>query len=216
MIASKVICDDTYSNKSWGIVAQGMFTLREVNQMEREMCSYLDWELTVDNPILENFENMVRHDFAAKSTKYPTYSLQMVSKRAAKAAASASATPIPDPHPTTSPIPMFGQRYQTPTKAVEQQQPPPPQRLDTTMASATGSYPNSPMTPSTPSASYSNNTSPAPSVSPQTPVGPVDNTARIYTETSPKYHLAVEQSIHHGHTHPLKGKMFASAVPINW
>lgn len=30
MIASKVICDDTYSNKSWAIVAQGMFTLREI------------------------------------------------------------------------------------------------------------------------------------------------------------------------------------------
>ncbi|KAJ7859601.1 hypothetical protein B0H14DRAFT_3446495 [Mycena olivaceomarginata] len=28
-----------------------MFTLREINQMEREMCNYLDWELTVDNPI---------------------------------------------------------------------------------------------------------------------------------------------------------------------
>jgi hypothetical protein len=26
-IASKVMCDDTYSNKSWGIVAQGMFSL---------------------------------------------------------------------------------------------------------------------------------------------------------------------------------------------
>jgi len=25
MMASKVICDDTYSNKSWGIVGQGMF-----------------------------------------------------------------------------------------------------------------------------------------------------------------------------------------------
>ena len=41
-IESKVICDDTYSNKSWSIVAQGMFTLWEINQMEREVCSYLD------------------------------------------------------------------------------------------------------------------------------------------------------------------------------
>ena len=51
MIASKVMCDDTYSNKSWGIVAQGMFTLCEINQMEREMCGYLEWELNVDTPI---------------------------------------------------------------------------------------------------------------------------------------------------------------------
>jgi hypothetical protein len=39
MVASKVICDDTYSNRSWSIVGQGMFQLREVNQMEREMCT---------------------------------------------------------------------------------------------------------------------------------------------------------------------------------
>jgi hypothetical protein len=38
MIASKVICDDTYLNKSWSIVGQGMFQLREINQMERKMC----------------------------------------------------------------------------------------------------------------------------------------------------------------------------------
>jgi hypothetical protein len=37
-----------------------MFSLREINQMEREMCSYLEWELIVDNPILSNFETMVK------------------------------------------------------------------------------------------------------------------------------------------------------------
>ena len=31
MIASKVICDDTYSNQSWSIVAQKMFALKEIN-----------------------------------------------------------------------------------------------------------------------------------------------------------------------------------------
>ncbi|KAG1880795.1 hypothetical protein F4604DRAFT_1521592, partial [Suillus subluteus] len=36
MLASKVICDNTYSNKSWRIVAQGMFKLQEINQMEHE------------------------------------------------------------------------------------------------------------------------------------------------------------------------------------
>jgi hypothetical protein len=40
MLASKIICYDTYSNKSWCIVGQGMFALREINQREREMCSY--------------------------------------------------------------------------------------------------------------------------------------------------------------------------------
>jgi len=41
MITSKVICNDTYSNKSWCIVSQGMFVLQEINQMECKMCSYL-------------------------------------------------------------------------------------------------------------------------------------------------------------------------------
>ena len=57
MITSKVICDDTYSNKLWAIVAQGMFTLCEINQMEREMCGYLEWELSV---ILANFDGQAR------------------------------------------------------------------------------------------------------------------------------------------------------------
>ncbi|KDQ07966.1 hypothetical protein BOTBODRAFT_38408, partial [Botryobasidium botryosum FD-172 SS1] len=56
MIASKIICDDTYSNKSWCVVVQGMFSLREINQMERETCAYLEWVLTVPKEELEVFE----------------------------------------------------------------------------------------------------------------------------------------------------------------
>ncbi|KAI6014232.1 hypothetical protein BKA83DRAFT_4465872 [Pisolithus microcarpus] len=37
MLASKVICNDTCSNKSWSVVARGMFQLQEINQMEREI-----------------------------------------------------------------------------------------------------------------------------------------------------------------------------------
>ena len=63
MLVSKVICDDTYSNKSRLIVAQGMFRLREINQMEREMRQYLEGELNVDPATLEEFEEMVHKDF---------------------------------------------------------------------------------------------------------------------------------------------------------
>ncbi len=42
MLASKIICDDTYSNK-WCIIGQGMFALQEINQMEQEMHSYLEF-----------------------------------------------------------------------------------------------------------------------------------------------------------------------------
>ena len=58
MSASKIMCNDAYSNKSWGIIAQGMFTLLKMNQMEWEMCSYLEWEL-----MLKSFEMMVKKDF---------------------------------------------------------------------------------------------------------------------------------------------------------
>ncbi|KAL1745051.1 hypothetical protein HDZ31DRAFT_12210, partial [Schizophyllum fasciatum] len=95
MIASKVMCDDTYSNKSWSVVAQGLFNLREINQMEREMCGYLDWELVVDGEILQWFEERVRKDFGQNQETYPNYRLMQVSRRAMKAAGSTSSTPIP-------------------------------------------------------------------------------------------------------------------------
>jgi hypothetical protein len=98
-----------------------MFDLREINQIEREMCSYLAWELTVDNAILANFQAMVKGNFRGPGP-YPTYSLHMVSKKANSTnnatTASGGATitqPIPPPSGTsTSPIPSFGQRNRSP------------------------------------------------------------------------------------------------------
>lgn len=60
MIASKVVCDDTYSNQSWGIVAQKMFALKEINQMEREMCGYLEWNLNFGEREMLEFEMDLR------------------------------------------------------------------------------------------------------------------------------------------------------------
>ncbi|KAG5652849.1 hypothetical protein H0H81_003412 [Sphagnurus paluster] len=194
MIASKVICDDTYSNKSWGIVAQAMFTLREINQMEREMCNYLEWELNVDNTILTNFETRLREDFRSPSGPYPTYPLSMVSKRAARAAAS---SPVAETNDTTSPIPNFGQRSQ-PTPSGSPQS-------ETAWSS--------PRTPDTPSPAYSNSTSPASSASPATPVGGEDYSARVRGyDSMPVFSITGE-----GHpVHPLKGQMFATAMPSSW
>ena len=39
MPASKIICDDMYSNELLRNVGQGMFALWEINQMERKMVS---------------------------------------------------------------------------------------------------------------------------------------------------------------------------------
>ncbi len=78
---SKVMFDDTYSNKSWCIVVQGMYMLGKINQMEKE-------ELTVDHPILPLFRS--------KETKssYSNYPTVLVSRRALCAVASQSNTPF--------------------------------------------------------------------------------------------------------------------------
>ncbi|KAH9057073.1 hypothetical protein EDB83DRAFT_2316050 [Lactarius deliciosus] len=143
MLASKIICDDTYSNKSWCIVGQGMFALREINQMEREMCSYLEWQLNVDPSTLRDFESRVRHDFAGAGP-YPT----VVLPQTAPAPFAHSANP-------SSSIPSFTARVSLPKDAPVIPSPP------------IASYPSSP--PDTPEASHSASTSPASSVSPQTP-----------------------------------------------
>ncbi|KAG7091093.1 hypothetical protein E1B28_010148 [Marasmius oreades] len=206
MIASKVICDDTYSNKSWTIVAQGMFTLREINQMEREMCNYLDWELTVDNPILSHFEVAVKQDFSNPQGPFPTYSLQMVSKRAIKAASSTTATPIPEPNSTTSPIPSFGQRHSSPAASTESS--PVPRHKERFSHSSS----SSPM-PDTPSPSFSN-TSPASSASPKTPIGQEDFSAKIHGVDIHYDGFSICEDV--PPHHPLKGKMFAHAAPCGW
>lgn len=55
MLASKMLCDDSYNNKSWTIVGQGLFSLAEINQMERELLNYLDLHLDVPPAELAQF-----------------------------------------------------------------------------------------------------------------------------------------------------------------
>ncbi|KAJ9474630.1 PHO85 cyclin-9 [Pseudozyma hubeiensis] len=62
MIASKSSCDDTYSNKSWAIVGQGLFSLREINQMERELFGYLGYKVNVSPDDLEMFTYELEQD----------------------------------------------------------------------------------------------------------------------------------------------------------
>ncbi|KAI0282484.1 hypothetical protein BGY98DRAFT_954300 [Russula aff. rugulosa BPL654] len=150
MLASKIICDDTYSNKSWCIVGQGMFALREINQMEREMCSYLEWQLNVDPATLRDFQSRVQLDFAGPGPYPPTVLPQP--------------TPAPFSHQSTgnninsstgSSIPAFASRVPLSKDAPVIPSP------------SIRTYPSSP--PDTPEASHSASTSPASSVSPQTP-----------------------------------------------
>ncbi|KAF9047404.1 hypothetical protein BJ165DRAFT_1403129 [Panaeolus papilionaceus] len=195
MISSKVMCDDTYSNKSWCIVAQGMFTLREINQMEREMCNYLDWELTADDPILSNFEKAVRADFREARQPFPNYPTTFVSKRAQRAEHSSSSTPI-QVTSTSSPVPGFSQTSKSQSSTPQKQ-----------------SSWHEHNTPDTPSPSFSNSTSPMSSGSPATPVGGPEINAKIRgIDTSPIFGITDAPP----NAHPLKPKMFAFAAPSGW
>ncbi len=164
MIASKVICDDTYSNKSWSIVGQGIFPHRELNQMEREMCSYLEWQLNIEPNALKEFEAKVRRDFKGTGP-YPTYVLP-----------SPASSPMPSTTPYTAQTadnastPSFAARSQQPpsTSSTQPIPPPLPVRAGPPPRSASSS-PHTCGTPDTPELSTSTSASPASSMSPSTP-----------------------------------------------
>ncbi|KAH8835553.1 hypothetical protein DL96DRAFT_64634 [Flagelloscypha sp. PMI_526] len=214
MIASKVICDDTYSNRSWSIVAQGLFSLREMNQMERELCSYLDWELTVADPILTDFTNRVEQDFGPHATEpYPVYSLQMVSTRVVATPASAS-NGNPDSagveqSTSSSPIPMFTtSRNPTPVKS---NSPSPPAKK------RRGSFAPKPVNlpetsdAGTPPHSYSLTSTPSSSPSPSTPV----DAEEIHVEVS-DYHMDKVLVHRYKEANCMKGVLYSRPAAARW
>lgn len=199
MLASKVICDDTYSNKSWSIVGQGMFALREINQMEREMCSYLEWQLNVEPTQLREFEGKVRKDFKGQGP-YPNYSLP---------------SPAPSPMPSTTPYghnvplqtPSFvsGRPSTSPPKSALAH---PPTSMPHPSSSSSRPYvhePASPEIPDTPESYRSTSTSPASTMSPPTPPGPEDLNPRIVSPTDD----------HHSHHHHISHHHYSSQVPVS-
>lgn len=170
--------------------------------MEHEMCNYLNWELMVDNPILSDFEQMVKKDFSMDGT-HPTYALHLVSKRALRAEESKSNMPMLDPCQSSSPILAFGPNHPSPIK--------------TSMSPVRSkSSPNPPMTPDTPSPSYSTSTSPASSASPATPMSVDEMNPKIQTFESPRFSMMVPKVDPVYAIHPLKPKMFAYVQPARW
>ena len=100
-MASKIICDDTSSNKSWSIVALEMPDLREIDQMEREMCSHLNCKSTVDPSVLADFEGPVKRDIKGPGPDRDlAYALQMVSTTASSLSIPPSNPSFPQRHPS--------------------------------------------------------------------------------------------------------------------
>lgn len=93
MIASKVLCDDRYSNAAWVAAGQSVFELREINEMEREMCGYLEWQFKFDPVILGEFEHNVRSFFSGPGPYPPVYLSYFVPSLFSSFKASLSDTP---------------------------------------------------------------------------------------------------------------------------
>jgi hypothetical protein len=174
MIASKVICDDTYSNKSWCIVSQQMFSIKEINQMEREMCSYLEWVLNVEQSELDRFESRLKKEFGASGSgniagllpPSPTPAKEATKYVPATVATapstSKSATPNPPPIATRPTIPATSS--------------------SSSLSNDNDSYP-SPPDSTAPSPSLSDNTSPASSIC-LTPPSTENHQAAIASSTT--------------------------------
>ena len=47
VLAAKYMYDDTFDNTAWATVSSGLFELEQVNHMEREMLSFLDYKLFI-------------------------------------------------------------------------------------------------------------------------------------------------------------------------
>lgn len=103
MIAWKNTYGYTGSNMYWVNATQHMFSLHELDEMEREMYRVLDGDIEVDDEILTNFRKAVEKDFGQDREEYPDYPYSMVSKRAI----SEVATTGLNRSPTASDSPTF-------------------------------------------------------------------------------------------------------------
>jgi hypothetical protein len=201
MIASKVMCDDTYSNKSWRIAAQFMFSLPEINKMECEMCAFLEWRLNVDAKTLETFQSMIRNHFNCPGPYLVCILSTLVGSVGPSEATQQFAS---NTNPVSSCGPSNGKTCSPPPKS-EQHQPHPPLLLLSPQDYTPG-------TPDSPSHSLSSLASSAP---PTTPLGTEELAIQIsLAGTSwPNFTIMVKPI---AGAHPLKEKMFAHAVPTAW
>ncbi|SCV68326.1 BQ2448_447 [Microbotryum intermedium] len=108
MLSSKISMDDTYSNKSWQVVGQGLFSLREVNQMERELFAFLGWNVVVRDEELAAWVTEVVEPYKVErdAASAPVLRKTMEErKRRRDETPSAAALPTPSSSVSRSPSP---------------------------------------------------------------------------------------------------------------
>jgi hypothetical protein len=161
--------------------------------MEREMCSYLEWQLNVEPTALKDFESMIRRDFKGPAGPYPTYIAPLPAPPSG---------PFAHPKPSTSniptAIPSFGPGAPpSPPTTTSSSVPPEKRRSSADSYPAPADHTHLPTPPSL----HSDVSSPANSVSPVTPADLTCSTAKIVSSAgsstmqigdnaSPPYHHA--------------------------
>jgi Cyclin, N-terminal domain len=74
ILAAKYMYDDTFDNTAWATVSSGLFPLEEVNHMEREMLSFLDFQLFIKDSEWVNFSENLLLDMTSSYKEQPQQS----------------------------------------------------------------------------------------------------------------------------------------------
>ncbi|KAJ7730787.1 hypothetical protein B0H16DRAFT_1329791, partial [Mycena metata] len=80
MVSSKFLCDQAYSNVVWRGVAGRRYSLRVINQMERDLCRLLRWDVSVRYQLILELGLVLLRDFRPHydGPPRPTYTLAML------------------------------------------------------------------------------------------------------------------------------------------
>lgn len=104
MLASKTVCDDTYSNRSWTIVAQGAFSLADINTMEAELFAFLAYRVNIAPAQLAAFATLLESGHLATALHCPV-ALQPTPAPASALTLPSQPQPSCCPHAHPIPIP---------------------------------------------------------------------------------------------------------------
>ncbi|KAJ7750567.1 hypothetical protein B0H16DRAFT_1318505 [Mycena metata] len=69
MLSSKVLLDHCYSTKAWRRVTGDMYSLQDINDMERALCSLLEWDINVRATTMTSFREALLREFGTLCVK---------------------------------------------------------------------------------------------------------------------------------------------------
>ncbi|KAJ3550476.1 hypothetical protein NMY22_g447 [Coprinellus aureogranulatus] len=208
IIGSKIMHDETYSNKTWGNAVQNMYSAAEIGRMELEFCTRVQWDLTVTGDMFNAFQSLVERDFCQDRPFYPVYSSTLFSPGLAGTRSpsdlATAASAIADPHP--APIWPLGEHSFECIAAFSEQD------ILSVQTQSVGTLSTTANAPSTSPFGSPNGLNPG-SMTPTPTSNAVSSVAAILAHeegAEPPSFSCLEASSSH---HPLQGRMWAFPIP---